>query len=147
MCSVCKTPRYTNSQRVETRLTTLSEKTLAAMKLFAGKQRDDDLVTLARFTSSTSAHSLRILIEAHGIRVSVTNEESTSNLGTSMFGSHSPVGIEVSVFRRDLKEARTIMNEVPAASELLVPEWTCSDCGETVDQGFSVCWSCGGEFQ
>lgn len=115
------------------------------MKIFSGKQRDDDLVTLARFTSSAAAHSLRILIEAHGIRVSVTNEESTSMMGTSIFGKHSPVGIEVCVFRCDLEDAQKIMQEVPAAAEILIPQWNCDECGETVDSGFSVCWSCGNE--
>ena len=115
------------------------------MKFLSGKKRDDDLVVLARFTNSAVAHSLRILIEAHGIRVSVTNELSNSAMGTSIFGKHSPIGIEVCVFRSDLDEARTIMQEVPAASEMLVPQWTCEDCGETVDEGFTVCWSCGNE--
>ena len=115
------------------------------MNILSGKQRDDDLVTLARFTNSAVAHSLRILIEAHGIRVSVTNELSNSAMGTSIFGNLSPIGIEVCVFRRDLDEARTIMKNVPEASETLVPQWPCQDCGETVDEGFIVCWSCGKE--
>ncbi len=106
------------------------------------KERDDDLVPIQRFVSSTAAHSLRILLEAHGIQAAVVNEESTSTLGTNIFGNQSPIGIEVCVQRQHVEDATLIMNEVPAAAEALIPEWVCK-CGETVDAGFSVCWSCG----
>jgi len=49
---------------------------------------------------------------------------------------------ELFVLRSDHAEAKLIMEQVPAAAEVLIPEWVC-DCGETVDAGFSVCWSCG----
>ena len=52
------------------------------------------------------------------------------------------VGVDVLVRREDLEDAKLIMLEVPAASEVLYPAWQCV-CGANVDEGFSVCWSCG----
>lgn len=52
------------------------------------------------------------------------------------------VGVEVLVRREDLNDAKLIMLEVPAASEVLIPAWHCA-CGAEVDDGFSICWSCG----
>lgn len=115
------------------------------MKIFKGKERDDDLVCVGYFSHSTDAHSLRILLEAHGIQAIVTNEESTYTLGVSIIGPQGPVGIEVHVKRKDYQDAMLIKDEVPAASEQLIPAWTCS-CGANVDEGFSLCWSCGADW-
>lgn len=112
------------------------------MKLF--KHRDDDLVKLATFQQSILAHSLRILLEANGIMAAVTGEESTATFGAFGLAEASLVGIQVMVKRSDFEEATIIMNEVPAASDAIIPAWTCQ-CGEDVDEGFSVCWSCGME--
>lgn len=115
------------------------------MKKFL-KERDDDLVLLAKFTNSIPAHSLRILLEASGIRASVTGEEANANFGSAigMLGLNI-VGVEVHVRREDLEDAKLVMNEVPAASDVLIAEWKCG-CGAEVDEGFAVCWSCGREF-
>ena len=112
------------------------------MDFLKGKQRDDDLVLLARFDSPPEAHSVRLLLEAHSIDATVQNEESNATLGGSIFGQIGLFRIELFVRRSDHAEAKIIMEEVPAAAEVLIPEWKC-DCGETVDAGFSVCWSCG----
>ena len=114
------------------------------MKFLKGKERDDDLVKLAAFNSSAEAHSVRVLLEAHGIHATVHNEESITMFGASMFGQPGPIGFEVMVQRQHLEEAKLIQ-EVPRAAEILIPDWTCA-CGETVDKGFSVCWCCGQEF-
>jgi len=112
------------------------------MDFLKGKQRDDDLVLLARFDSPPVAHSVRLLLEAHSIDATVQNEESNATLGGSIFGQIGLFRIELFVRRSDHDEAKLIMEQVPAAAEVLIPEWKC-DCGETVDAGFSVCWSCG----
>lgn len=89
---------------------------------------------LAKFDSAIPAHSMRILLEANGIEAQVQGDFVAEIAGTD--------SILVIVREADLEIAKRVIVEVPAASEVLVPEWTC-DCGETVDKGFQVCWSCG----
>ena len=112
------------------------------MDFLKGKQRDDDLVSLAKFHTPSEAHSVRLLLQAHGIAATVHNEESNALFGTSLLGQTGLFSVEVFVKRAEFEEAKIIMDEVPAAAETLIPQWTC-DCGENVDSGFSVCWSCG----
>jgi len=113
------------------------------MKLF--KTRDDDLVRLAVFQQPLDAHSLRILLDANGIKASVTGEESNATFGAVGLGDAGLVGVQVLVKRSDFDEATIIMNEIPAASDAIIPNWKCA-CGEDVDEGFGVCWSCGGNY-
>jgi hypothetical protein len=115
------------------------------MWFLRGKQRDDDLVRLATFPESCAAHSLRILLEAHGIPATVTDEESSAVLGTFGLFEAGLVGVQVLVKRADYSEAKLIKEEVPAAAEVLIPQWICG-CGEEVDCGFSLCWSCGNPY-
>ena len=91
-------------------------------------------VKLAEFDNAMPAHSMRILLEANGIEALVQGEFAIEIGGTD--------SVSVVVRETDLAIAKRVVVEVPAASEVLVPEWIC-DCGETVDQGFQVCWSCG----
>lgn len=116
------------------------------MKLFGLTQRDDDLVRLKVFDNPASAHSLRILLEASGIQAMVTGEETNATFGGIGLGDAGVVGVQVMVRRADLEDAKLVMLEVPAASEILVSAWNCS-CGEEVDEGFFVCWSCGSELE
>lgn len=109
------------------------------MKLFP--QRDDDLVTLASFTTGSEAHVLRPLLEANGIQSAVTGEETNATFGFGSSTDPNVFGVKVLVKRKDVSEARLIM-QVPAAADIMIPEWKCS-CGEQVDKGFAVCWSCG----
>ena len=110
------------------------------MELF--KKRDDDLVRLATFTTPMEAHLLKTLLESNGIAASVAGEESNATFSHMGLGDSGLVGVQVLVKRINLKDAKLVMNEVPAASNELFPDWVCG-CGETVDEGFSVCWSCG----
>ena len=109
------------------------------MNILKGKERKDDLVELARFNDAMVAYSVRSLLESHGIKANVSDEQTNAVLGS---GSQSLIPVKVFVFRSDLAEAEIIMNQVPAAAEIMIPQWTCS-CGNLVDEGFSVCWSCG----
>ena len=109
------------------------------MKLF--REREDDLVTLASFTTGGEAHVLRLLLEANGIQAAVTGEESNATFGFGTATDPNVFGVKVLVKRMDVSEAQLIM-QVPAAADVLIPAWTCA-CGEDVDQGFAVCWSCG----
>ncbi len=111
------------------------------MDFLKGKERDDDLVLLAQFDNPPAAHNVRLLLEAHSIDATVQNEESNASLGGSIFGQTGLFKVELFVRRSDFDEAKIIMEQVPAAAEVLIPQWQCQ-CGETVDAGFSICWSC-----
>ena len=95
----------------------------------------EKLVKLAEFDNAMPAHSMRILLEANGVEAHVHGDFAVEIGGTD--------SVSVVVRESDLAIAKRVVAEVPAASEVLVPEWTCG-CGETVDQGFQICWSCGG---
>jgi hypothetical protein len=99
-------------------------------------QHDDALVQVAEYPSSLSAHSIRILLEANGIPAIVVGD-TIQEIGFEP--------IQVMVSKAHLELARTVIEEVPAASEILIPEWICI-CGEQVDSGFHVCWSCGQDY-
>jgi len=96
-------------------------------------QNDEALVPVAEFHSSLQAHSVRILLEANGIPAFVVGD-AIQELGFEP--------IQVMVSQQNLELARRVIDEVPAASEILIPEWICI-CGEQVDSGFNLCWSCG----
>ncbi len=93
------------------------------------------MVELGRFSSGIEAHSVRILLEASGIPAWVAGDLPLE---------HGLVEAIVMVRKTDLQLALQIVQEVPPASEILIPEWIC-ECGETVDEGFHRCWSCGAE--
>lgn len=93
----------------------------------------DHLVVLAALADALSAHSIRLLLEASGIQAFVTGD---------LPSEHGTDHVQVLVRETDREVAERIMNEVPAASEVLIPEWRCA-CGATVDAGFHICWSCG----
>ena len=91
---------------------------------------------LAKFNNAIPAHSMRIMLEASGIDARVHGDFSVE-IGTGDV-------IFVVVRESDLVISKRVITEVPAAAETLVPEWTCK-CGQTVDEGFQICWSCGQE--
>lgn len=95
----------------------------------------DRLIVIATFADALTAHSIRLLLEASGITAFVTGDF-PSDYGTDR--------VLVHVRESDEPLATRVVNEVPAASEVMIPEWIC-ECGETVDAGFHRCWNCGGE--
>lgn len=94
------------------------------------------LIVIASLTNALTAHSMRLLLEASGIRAFVTGDFPSEH-GTDF--------VQVLVNESDADVAEKILTEVPAASEVLIPEWICV-CGATVDSGFHVCWSCGADY-
>ena len=95
----------------------------------------DRLARVAEFSSSISAHSVRILLEAHGVKATVVGDV-MNETGLEL--------VSVYIHANQIETARMIMRDVPAASEVLIPSWICS-CGAEVDAGFHCCWSCGEE--
>ncbi len=95
----------------------------------------DQLAQVAGFSSSISAHSLRILLEANGVRAVVVGDV-MNETGFEL--------VSVYVHASQVETAMVIIREIPAASEVLIPAWRCL-CGADVDAGFHCCWSCGRE--
>lgn len=99
--------------------------------------RPESLEAVAEFRNVLEAHSVRILLEANGIPAVVMGD------------AISETGLEpilVYVHRENMELAQTVIREVPAAAEVLIPEWNCK-CGEKVDAGFNICWSCSEPFE
>ena len=65
-----------------------------------------------------------------------------SALGEALDGADV---IEVFVPTAHLEKARHLMDRLLAEAEDPIPAWTC-ECGEEVDAGFFVCWSCQAEY-
>lgn len=104
-------------------------------------KQNEKLVRLATFENAGEAHCLRIALEEQGIQATVANEGAMSNIGATLFGPISAIFIEVMVLESDTEQALLVKNGLVMADEEAIPEWTCK-CGETVDAGFGVCWSC-----
>ena len=108
------------------------------------------LVVLSTFDNSVDAHGLKNELESHGIQASVNNETTTATFGATMAGASSAFWIEVLVMESDSDRGLEIKNRWNSDSVdenvERIAEWTCG-CGETVDEGFAVCWSCGSEME
>ncbi len=108
------------------------------------------LIVLSTFNNSADAHLFKNELENNGIKASVNNESSTAIFGATIAGPSSAFWIEVLVMETDVEQAMEVKNAWNQEAETLdtevVPEWVCQ-CGETVDEGFAICWNCGAEFQ
>ena len=115
----------------------------------ANKKKSDfengsKLVTLAEFDNSIEAHALKDMLAINGIESRVTNESMSASLGF-LAGTTSSFSPSVMILESDAEAALAIKQEFLAGDvgqPMTVSEWTCS-CGETVDEGFEVCWNCG----
>ena len=114
---------------------------LSANEASAG---DGKLVTLAVFANSAEAHITRSILELNGIQSHVVNDSSVNGIfGSSMSAASTGFGVEVMIHQSNSKRAFELLSETK--HDTPIPEWTCK-CGETVDEGFSVCWNCLAEF-
>ena len=92
--------------------------------------------------SETEIMILRGLLENDGIKSFVSGMDAGSALGSIIDGNEV---IELFVSEALEAKAMTIVEQFEAEDESPIPAWTCS-CGEEVDEGFSVCWSCEAEY-
>lgn len=79
----------------------------------------------------------RNLLESEGIRVSIRNE-----MLSSAMGELPPAECQAEVWvleDADARRAEAILDRKPAAAG---PPWHCA-CGETCEDQFTQCWSCG----
>lgn len=120
-----------------------------SMNADANKKNSDfengsKLVTLAEFDNSIEAHALKDMLGINGIESRVTNESMSASLGF-LAGTTSSFSPSVMILESDAEAALAIKQEFLARDVVqptTISEWTCS-CGETVDEGFEVCWNCG----
>ena len=107
---------------------------------------DQDLLRVAGFSSVPEAQIAQAMLSENGINASIDRGESA--LG---FDLNDMDEVELIVLRKDFDTAKQLiaqMEEVYGDEEEqeAVPAWTCA-CGEEVDEGFFVCWSCGADYQ
>lgn len=100
--------------------------------------KDKDLIRIATFDSEPEAKILQIALVDRGIKATISGD-------TTAFGAipGGATGVNVFVRRLEVEEAKTVIEEME--NETPLPEWECK-CGETVDEGYAICWSCGSEF-
>ncbi len=97
-----------------------------------------EYVIIRAYEFEDEAHVDRSVLDGAGIESRVLGSE------TAGFGSLSnDAAFQLIVAREDYERAVEVLEQAASeVSELEVPAWTC-ECGEEVDEGFAVCWSCG----
>ena len=104
----------------------------------------EDLLRVAGFPSEPEAQIAQAMLAEHGINASIDNGESA--LGFDLVDMEE---IDLIVMRQDFDRAKELIDEMQAVEgeeEAPIPAWTCK-CGEEVDEGFFVCWSCGADYE
>jgi hypothetical protein len=102
----------------------------------------NEFVRAAVYETESAAILAKAVLEDNQITVTMSGLE-PSALGLSLDGEDS---IEVFVRQSDFEKAQKLLSELEEVEEEITPAWNC-DCGEEVDEGFFVCWSCGEEYQ
>ena len=102
-----------------------------------------DLTRLQVCETEMQAQLAKGFLEENDIQVMIKGLDT----GGSVFGGAvEDAAIEIFVSAEDLENAKQLMESFANEEGEPVPEWTCK-CGEVVDEGFGICWSCGAEYQ
>lgn len=108
-------------------------------------QEDKNLVRLATFEYEYEAMLLKNALNDNGIPAWVTGGDGVNTFGAGLTAA-GLVGVDVRIRQIDLGDAQATMKALEKETDSVhVPSWTCS-CGEDVDEGFAVCWSCGSDY-
>ena len=102
--------------------------------------RDDDLLGIQFFPSMVAAQQAILVLKEAGIIAEVNDSDGAFDLGLD-----DDPQVEIICMRKHVSRAKEIIAELESAPEESCPAWTCP-CGEEVDEGFFVCWSCGNEY-
>ena len=105
---------------------------------------DKNLVRLAAFEHEYEAILLKNNLNDNGVPAWVTGGDGVNTFGAGLTAA-GLVGVDVRIRKIDLEAARVILAEMEEDSSTNLPAWKC-ECGEDVDEGFAVCWSCGSEW-
>jgi len=84
----------------------------------------------------------KAVLEQEGMEVMVKGLEASA-LGDALDGADV---VELFVRVTDAERAKRMVDEILAEDGEPIPAWTC-ECGESVDEGFFVCWSCQAEYK
>jgi hypothetical protein len=100
------------------------------------------LVRLLVVETDVEANFYKGTLEDNGIHVLV------KGLGDSAFGAalDGPDEIEMFVYEEDVAKSKELLINAMEDDGDAIPAWTCK-CGEDVDEGFGVCWSCGADYE
>jgi len=102
-----------------------------------GRYKEFGMIRIQSSLNSTEIHNLKNVLESYGIACEVRGEFRRSAMGeipiTDSF-------VELWVIDDDQEEAaRRILAD---AQTTPVGLWTCSSCGEAVEEQFDQCWNC-----
>lgn len=102
----------------------------------------NDIVSVGIYLSESEAYHAKAVLEEKGI----TAQLADSDEGTFGFSMDAADQINLIVNSADYEAAKKILDELEELEEgELAPAWVC-ECGEEVDEGFAVCWSCNAEY-
>jgi hypothetical protein len=102
---------------------------------------ENPMVRLLVVESDVEANFFKGALEDSGIKALVKGIDGSA-FGAAIDG---PDEIEVYVYSDDVEESKAIIMELLDEDGDEIPAWTCK-CGEDVDEGFGVCWSCGADY-
>ena len=101
-------------------------------------------LNLVKVFECEAEHEARLLesaLQEAGINAIITGLEASA-LGVALDG---PDVIQIMVDRPHAEAALALTEEFTVEEDEPVPAWTCQ-CGEEVDAGFFICWSCQAEY-
>ena len=99
------------------------------------------MVRLLVVESDVEANFYKGALLENGIKAMVKGMDGSA-FGAALDG---PDEIEVYVYADDVEKSKVIIIELVDEDGDEIPAWTCQ-CGEDVDEGFGVCWSCGADY-
>lgn len=102
----------------------------------------NDIVSAGIYLSESAAYHAKAALEEQGISAQLAD----SDEGTFGFSLDAADQFNLIVNREDYEAAKKILADLEEMEDgELAPAWTCQ-CGEDVDEGFAVCWSCNAEY-
>lgn len=96
----------------------------------------EDIITIAQFDSLQDAYFAKSLLEAHGVRSFLANENATR----VMMHPHMSGGIGLQIASRNLATARELLSTAHSGSDEPVAELA----DEAIDESRAMCPQCGG---
>ncbi len=104
-------------------------------------EEDHNVVRLATFEHAYQAELLKTKLFDLGVPSWVTIDSDLWGISAAGLA-----GVQVNVRQIDFEFASEALEHLDSDEQgEPAPAWTCG-CGEQVDEGFAICWSCGAEF-
>jgi hypothetical protein len=101
------------------------------------------MVRLLAVETEVEASLLKSALEENDIHVFIKGLGGDSAFGGALDGADE---IELFVYEDDVEEAKGAIVDLLEEDVDEIPAWTCK-CGEDVDEGFGICWSCGADYE